>query len=380
MESVFGRVGDTFKNIETKLGATHKAALNSFEETFEIRGEKTQAQIELEAWNARVEEERARSQEGSAPSPHNGGFDDKEFPAPRRANPVDLDDMSAPPSAAFSLETDEPAPPRSPVSTHLDPTAAAAAASALRQVRLNMGPALRSDDQASATDKVIHQQRMQLIALKKERMAFEQEREDMHAQVKLLQADEAGGGVPASGVESPAVPFSGARRSEQARELIARIQKVPPRRFIGLIAIFVAVILVAFRMQRSLDRSATADSVGWDLRVERHEMEKLVASLMRDKALLVKGKRGGNSTAPSKNMERHLETVQKMLNSMHERHLQSRDKVHQVLSRQNEKLAAELASLKGQIRGQLQGGNGTTSVGKGAKGAQGTPAVGLKAR
>ena len=52
-------------------------------------------------------------------------------------------------------------------------------------------------------------------------------------------------------------------------------------------------------------------------------------------------------------MERHLETVQKMLTSIHHRHLQSRDKVHQALSRQNEQLAAELAALKMQI-GQLQ--------------------------
>jgi hypothetical protein len=197
MSSVFGRVGDTLKNIEKKLGETHKAAVNNFEETFEIRclpapacrqhtvprrptpfprpltppitpcrGEKTQAQIELEAWNERVEGERESSQVGAADALHTGGFNDKDAPVPRRAHPVDLDDMSAPPSAAFSLETvalpqqarssflmthlhfrtplfidsrgagaqDEPAPPRSPRSTHLDPTAAAAAASALRQV------------------------------------------------------------------------------------------------------------------------------------------------------------------------------------------------------------------------------------------------------
>ena len=70
------------------------------------RGEKTQAQIELEEWNERVEGERARSQGGPAAYlPHTGGFNDKDAPFPRRSHPVDLDDMSLPPSAAFSLET-----------------------------------------------------------------------------------------------------------------------------------------------------------------------------------------------------------------------------------------------------------------------------------
>jgi hypothetical protein len=37
MASAFGRIGDTLKTLETKLGETHKAAVTSFEETFEIR-------------------------------------------------------------------------------------------------------------------------------------------------------------------------------------------------------------------------------------------------------------------------------------------------------------------------------------------------------
>jgi len=62
-------------------------------------------------------------------------------------------------------------------------------------------------------------------------------------------------------------------------------------------------------MQRSLDRSVSADAEGWDLRVERSEMEKLVGDLMRDRALLVKSKRDGNSTAPSKYDHHKLETT-----------------------------------------------------------------------
>jgi hypothetical protein len=73
--------------------------------------------------------------------------------------------------------------------------------------------------------------------------------------------------------------------------------------------ILCAQVVVALRMQRSLDRSVSADAEGWDLRVERSEMEKLVGDLMRDRALLVKSKRDGNSTAPSKYDHHKLETT-----------------------------------------------------------------------
>jgi hypothetical protein len=97
-------------------------------------------------------------------------------------------------------------------------------------------------DPCPCPTQVIHQQRVQLIALRKERESFERERAQMQAQKQvqglqgLLKAD-------GPGVESP-VPIGtdGSVKVERANELLAQIWRVPPRRFIALVAIFLAVV------------------------------------------------------------------------------------------------------------------------------------------
>lgn len=176
----------------------------------------------------------------------------------------------------------------------------------------------------------------------------------MEAEMKSLkQAD----GTP-GGSAGPLPGISGGKPAEKS--LFAGMRN--GRGFVGVGLLLVVALLLVLRMQRSLDGAPSVDD-SWDVQVERAEMEKLVGDLLRDKALLVKDKRGvggvgskGNSTAVSreKAMDRHLATVQRMLGKVQQKQKQKKqlgnhyDRSNE-LSKQNQELASELKTLREQI-------------------------------
>ena len=234
--------------------------------------------------------------------------------------------------------------------------ALASASAALRVVR-QKAVGLTSDDQASVMDKVIHQQRMELQQLRQEKAALEQ-RSSQQASLR------ASGDAPPSATEKTPVGGSsgvapgragdgwdtGAQtvtldwRGLRVEKVLQRVRS--PRKAAAWCAIVVLGLALFVRMQRRIDQVGSMDATQFDLSVEHSEMEKLLNQLMKDKALLLKDRRNASSAESGRAgrasavgtgggaedskgatrkraMERHLKTLQGLLQGMHRRHLQA---------------------------------------------------------
>lgn len=293
--------------------------------------------------------------------------------------------------------------------------ALASASAALREVR-SKASGLTSDDQASVFDKVIHQQRMQLEQLRLEKAAFEQERAEFRSKVSASVAPLAPGGhasdgpTVAGGLDAPGGLISrvgtgmGGRvvsllpeLHQQVRELDVEkmVKKIRhPKRAAALCCIVLFCLALFVRTQRQMDQVGTMDAMQFDLQIEHSQMEKLVSDLMKDKALLAKERRGAKGIASSggsnlngtqtdkdakrkRAMERHLVTVQRLLEGMHRRHLEAQHGNQLKLAQENEKLAQELKALRSQLSQRYQRNHNISSAS--ASSARAVPLQGLKA-
>jgi hypothetical protein len=270
--------------------------------------------------------------------------------------------------------------------------ALASASAALREVR-SKASGLTSDDQASVFDKVIHQQRMQLEQLRLEKAAFERERAEFRSKAErapLASSGEAVGGTglgdSSGGLISRVGAGSGGaggllpdlQRQVMEMDVEKMIKKIRnPKRVAVMCCIVVFCLALFVRTQRRMDQVGTMDATQFDLQVEHSEMEKLVGDLMKDKALLAKERRGSAGAAGMSNvngtqadkkakrkraMEKHLATVQRLLEGMHRRHLEAQHGNQLALAKENEKLAQELSALRRQLSEKYQKNHNISSA------------------
>ncbi|EKX36668.1 hypothetical protein GUITHDRAFT_117093 [Guillardia theta CCMP2712] len=372
------RLKEVAAKVEDRLQEKSRSLQSHLQETFEVGGEKTAVQVELEKWQKEaegilLEEEEigtlteehmpmAKTTQGGkkeAGSVLWGGERTKESPFERRR---DEEEDAPPPPGSFSLDGDIEKVALRELSQDplfMDEGAMAMAAAALKDVgRKSAG--LHSDEEASIYDKVIHMQRRQLEELRREKMSFEKEKASMQTQLRHLQTSKEPQQAPTASAAAPRTAEAGGGEDDGE---VFHVRLRNPRRIAAVTFILVASFALFVRMQRKIDRSGAMDDATWTMEVQHAERKdaKLVGDLMRDKALLVKEKRNGTSTTSSKSMKRHLATVQRILEGMHKRHVNakySESSLAAKLTKENDALAKELKSLREQIKS-LSGKNST---------------------
>eukprot|EP00960_Hanusia_phi_P022214 657825-Hanusia_phi.AAC.1 len=248
--------------VEDRLQEKSRSLQSHLQETFEVGGEKSAVQVELEKWQKEAEgillgdEDDAgtlrevhqpagskAAQEGKKEMERMGWGMERTRESPfeeRRREDEDAD--GAPPPGSFSLDADVETTALRELAQDplfMDEGAMAMAAAALKDVgRKSAG--LHSDEEASVYDKVIHMQRRQLEELRKEKLSFEREKVNMETQLRHLQTSKDAQAPTAAAASSRAAEAEGGE--EEGDVFHVRLRN--PKR----IAAFAFIVLAAFAL------------------------------------------------------------------------------------------------------------------------------------
>ena len=348
------------------------------EDAFELK-EKSSAQLEMEKWTAEREREAAQTR---APG-------DQAAAKPRRFSGVtsvaaDTTASAAHSSPAHTAAESQVASFNSPDNTPrqdsmLQETPVRPEAMTPQKGEERVSAAVAEDKgggttepsdpvaepvEASMQDMVIHQQRLQLEQLRRDKAEAEKERERLQTQVAMLQrssksassadisrsdARDSSDGSTRRALDESLQPFL-----PQSLKALKAVGPVGWKRTLALAVLIFCAIWLVLRMFSRVEDEVVQDDVEWDLEIDHSEMQRLVAALAADKARVAKGSRdraAGATTNSNDMLDHDLATVKTILNDLHRKSLKNHGHAaaQELLRKDNERLEQQLKQLRIEI-------------------------------